>query len=136
MKHALTISVTIMSVMFMLLAVTAFAQMDELRNTTPGERARIETAMMKMKLQLIPQQMQQVGSINLKYAKQMDPIIKGSQPKLRKMLQANTINQAKDEELRTVLSPDQYERYMASKEDMRKEVAEQVRTKRASAGWH
>ena len=133
-RRALILSVTIMSFVSVLFAVTASAQMEELRNTTPAQRAKLETAFMKFKLQLSPEQVQQVGAINMKYAEQMEPIINGPGRKIGKLRQAGMIDQAKDQELQTALSPDQFGRYMASKEEMRRKVAEKARAKRSNMG--
>jgi hypothetical protein len=130
-RHILTASVTITMLMY---AVTVFAQMEELRNTTPIQRAKLQTAFMKMKLKLAPEQMKTVMGINLKYAQKMDPIIKGNGGKLRKATQASAIDEAKDNELQTVLSGEQYQAYMASKEEMRQRMVEKIKAKRAGNG--
>ena len=122
------------AIALLLCAVPSFAQMDQLRNTTPLQRAKLETAFMKMKLNLAPSQMKPVMGINLKYAEQMDPIIKGNGGKLRKASEAREINEAKDNELQTVLSGEQFQAYMASKEEMRQQMVEKIKSKRSGAG--
>ena len=42
----------------------AFAQLDELKNTTPAERASLQTELMKSKLALTPEQTQAVADLN------------------------------------------------------------------------
>lgn len=130
-RHVLTASVMIATLLY---AVTVFAQMDELRNTTPAQRAKLQTAFMKMKLNLAPEQMKEVMNINLKYAQKMDPIMKGNEGKLRKAAQARAIDEAKDNELQGVLSGEQYQSYMASKEEMRQRMVEKLKSKRAGNG--
>ncbi len=66
----------------------------------------------------------------MKYAQQMEPIIKGSEGKMRKARQVRAINQAKDDELKTVLSPQQYQGYLASKEQMRQRMIQKAKEKR------
>jgi hypothetical protein len=127
-RHVLAASVAITMLLY---AVAVFAQMEELRNTTPAQRAKLQTALMKMKLNLAPEQMKKVMGINLKYAQQMDPIIKGSEGKLRKAAQARAIDEAKDNELQTALSGEQYQAYMAYKEEMRQRMVEKLKSKRA-----
>jgi len=122
------------AIALMLCATAAFAQMEELRNSTPQQRAKLETAFMKMKLNLSRQQMERVLNINLKYAQQMDPIIKGNEGKLRKVRDASAINRAKDRDLQTVLSGDQYQAYLASKEEMRQRMVEKFRQKQGISG--
>ncbi len=133
-RGAFILSVSSLSFVSLFFVVTAHAQMEELKNTTPEQRAKLETAFMKFKLQLSPEQVQQVGAINFKYAQQMEPLINGPGRKLGKVRQASAINQAKDQEMQTVLSPDQFGRYMASKEEMRRKVADKVRAKKSGMG--
>ena len=118
----------------LLSAAASFAQMDQLKNTTPVQRAKLQTALMKKKLNLARGQMKAVMGINLKYAQQMEPVIKGNGGKLKKAAQASAIDQAKDNELQSVLSPEQYQAYMASKEEMRQRMVEKLRSKRTGAG--
>jgi len=67
-------------VIALLVSVPAvFAQMDKLKQSTPQERARIQTDMMKAKLGLSPDQLTKVAAINEKYAQQMQPIIQSSE---------------------------------------------------------
>ena len=108
----------------------ARAQMEKLQNTTPGERAKAQTAMMKSKLELTPEQLPKVAAINEKYAEKMEPVIKGSAGPLMKMRQAKAIGEQKEGELKQVLSPQQFEKYLASKEEMREQFEEKLEHKR------
>jgi len=129
-KRVFTASITIA---LLLCAAAVFAQMEELRNSTPMQRAKLQTVFMQRKLNLAPGQVKQVQSINLKYAEQMEPVIKGTGGKLKKMREANAINEAKDNELKAVLSGDQYQAYLASKEEMRQAMVEKIKQKLGSA---
>ena len=60
-----------------------------------------------------------VQAINLKYAQQMDPIIKGAGGRLDKMQKSRGVLAAKDKELQAVLTPDQYQKYDDIKDDMK-----------------
>jgi Spy/CpxP family protein refolding chaperone len=104
----------------------AFAQMDKLKNTTPQERAGMQTDMMTSKLALTPDQTSKVSAINLKYAQQMDPIIKSSERPLVKMRQMKPIDEAKEAELKGVFTPDQYQKYLAAKAEMREKLEEKA----------
>ena len=110
---------------------SATAQLDKLKATTPGERAKAQTAMMKAKLDLTPEQAAKVGAINEKYAEQMEPVIKGEGRPLMQMRKAKEINQAKEGELKQVLSPQQFEKYLASREEMREKFEEKMHEKRS-----
>lgn len=110
----------------------AFAQLDELKNTTPGERASLQTELMKSKLALTAEQTQAVADLNLKYANRMEPIIKGSSNSLSKMFQMRKINNGKETELKRILSPEQWEKFDASRDEMRQQFEAQI-GKRAGA---
>jgi len=129
-KSVFTASIT---VVLLLCAAAVFAQMEELRNSTPMQRAKLQTFFMQKRLNLAPGQVKQVQGINLKYAEQMEPIIRGNGGKLKKARQANAINEAKDNELRTVLSGEQYQAYLASKEEMHQAMVEKLRQKLGGA---
>lgn len=104
----------------------AFAQLDELKNTTPGERASLQTELMKSKLALTAEQTQAVADLNLKYANRMEPIIKGSSNSLSKMFQMRKINNEKETELKRILSPQQWEKFDASRDEMRQQFEAQI----------
>jgi hypothetical protein len=110
----------------------ASAQLDELKNTTPGERASLQTELMKSKLALTAEQTQAVADLNLKYANRMEPIIKGSSNSLSKMFQMRKINNEKETELKRMLSPQQWEKFDASRDEMRQQFEAQI-GKRAGA---
>jgi hypothetical protein len=110
----------------------AFAQLDELKNTTPGERASLQTELMKSKLALTAEQTQAVADLNLKYANRMEPIIKGSSNSLSKMFQMRKINNEKETELKRILSPQQWKKFDASRDEMRQQFEAQI-GKRAGA---
>jgi hypothetical protein len=110
-------------------APAALAQMDRLKNTTPEERAGAQTEMMKSKLALTPEQTPKIAAINQKYAKEMDPVIKGSEGPLMKVRHMKQINTKKEAELKQVLSPDQFQKYLASKEEMREQFEEKMEKK-------
>jgi hypothetical protein len=107
-------------------ASAALAQMDKLKSTTPEERAGAQTEMMKSKLALTPEQAPKIAAINQKYAKEMDPVIKGSEGPLMKMRHMKQINGKKEAALKRVLSPDQFQKYLASKEEMREQFEEKM----------
>jgi hypothetical protein len=121
---------------FLSLAVTAVAvvsivpevcaQLDKLANTTPAERAGMQTDFMASKLELTPDQKRAVTDLNLKYANKMEPVIKGSGGPMVKGRQMREINQEKETELRGILSPQQWEKYEASRAEMREKLEERM----------
>ena len=85
----------------------------------PEQRAAIQTQFMKDRLSLPADVLGKVQAINLKYAQQMDPVLKGTDGKLAKMQKARGIMAAKDSELKAVLSPSQFEAYDDAKDDIK-----------------
>jgi Spy/CpxP family protein refolding chaperone len=111
------------------LAQSQMDKMDKLKNTTPEERATAQTEMMKSKLSLTPEQTPKVAEINLKYAKEMDPIIKSSERPFRKAREMRDINGRKEAELKQVFTPEQFQKYQADKEEMRERFEKKMEKK-------
>jgi len=114
-------------------AITASAQLDKLKNTTPQERAKAQTLFMKSKLDLTEAQLPKVEALNLKYAEKLDPVIKGSAGPLVKMQEFRQANEDKEAEMKGILSPDQFQRYLAAKQEMREKVGSEMRERAKSA---
>jgi len=112
----------------LLIVVTASAQneMEKLKSSTPEERARLQTEMMKTKLGLTTDQTPKVAAINQKYAQRMDPIIKGQEGPLMRLRQMREVGQAKEAELKGVLSPEQFQKYLAEKQEMREKFEDKL----------
>jgi Spy/CpxP family protein refolding chaperone len=116
-------------------ASTAFAaDLEALKNTTPAERARMQTAMMKNKLRLTEAQVPRVAAINEKYAAKMEPILKGSSGPLERMRDARALQQEKEGDLKKVLSPEQFEKFLASKQEMREQFVHRLREQGTPGG--
>ncbi len=117
--------------LWLVLAPAATAQqLADLKKTTPEERAAVLTEMMKAKLSLSDSQLSQVRDINLKYAKKMQPILEGSERPLREMWEMKEVNQDKEAELKKVLTPEQFQHYLASKAEMREQFETRMMKKR------
>lgn len=107
--------------------------LDKLKNTTPQERATIQTLFMKKKLGLEGPEAAKVEAINLKYAEKAEPVIKGDEGMFARMRQMKEIQTGKDQELQGVLTPAQYQAYEASKDEMKQQM-EQSMAKKAMGG--
>lgn len=95
---------------------------DQIKDTTPAQRAKAQTEYMKSHLSLTDAQLPKIAAINEKYAEQMEPVIKGTEGALRKMMKARTIQENKNAELRQILTPAQLDSLEASKDDIREAV--------------
>jgi hypothetical protein len=112
-------------------ASASAADLDALKDTTPAERAKAQTAMMKGKLGLTDAEVAKVGPINMKYAEKMEPIIKGDKLPLMKMKDMREVEGQKEAELKGILTADQLTKFEASKEEMMEKLADQIRADRA-----
>ena len=123
------------AVLVLLLAARVGAEgLDDLKDTTPAERAAAQTTMMKEKLSLTDEQLPKVKAINEKYAEQMDPIIKGSGGMLMKMGPMRAVEDKKEAELKGVLSDDQFQQFQAMKSELRDKLMERIKAQRAQKG--
>jgi len=120
-----------------LLAIAApllAVDIDALKETTPEERAEAQTLMMKENLGLSAEKVEKVRAINLKYAKVMDPTIQGPDGPMKKGMVASNRQAQKDGELKAVLSPDEYQKYLASKLNMKEHIVERIFEERGKRG--
>ena len=106
---------------------------DALAKSTPAERARIQTDVMKDKLGLTAEQVPKIEAINLDTAQKMEPILKGSEGQLVKLRHANQLEAAKESALQGVLTGDQYQKFLALRAEMKQKLEEKLKAKAASA---
>ncbi|OIN56240.1 hypothetical protein [Arsenicibacter rosenii] len=106
----------------LVLAVPSFAQQRQVG--TPDMRAKRQTERMNESLNLTETQLTSVSAINLKYAREMQPILQDGERNLKTARQARDIMQRKDKEMKAVLDAAQYQQYEQMKEALRKEVKE------------
>ena len=128
MEQRPTFIALLVAALSLLIVVTASAQneMEKLKSSTPEERARLQTEMMKTKLGLTTDQTPKVAAINQKYAQRMEPIIKSQEGPLMRLRQMREVGQAKEAELKGVLSPEQFQKYLAEKQEMREKFEDKL----------
>lgn len=116
----------------MLFSVACVQAQDEkdFKNTTPEQRAQAQTTWLKSKLQLNDDQTAKVGAINLKYAKEMEPVLKGSDGKFAKLKQAKKINEKKEAEYKQVFTPEQFTKYEEVKSEMKEEMKQKMKDRK------
>lgn len=122
---------TFVMVLSLLLAGTAQArgELAVLKQTSPQLRANLQTAFMKRKLHLTPQQEPKVAALNLRYAKRIDPILKGNAGEIRKAMAIRRIQNEKDAALGRMLTQKQYRIYLASKNELRRKLMDKLRSR-------
>ena len=102
----------------------------QLAKVPPSVRAGIQTDFMADTLHLSAEQRTQVEAINLKFANQMQPLLEGSTWTL--MREGKKVDEAKDGELRPVLSPQQFDAYVAEKDALRDRLKQKARENAAA----
>lgn len=105
-----------------------------LKRSTPEQRAKFQTAFLQKKLTLTSDQLPKVEKINSDTAQKMDPVLKGDQGPLVKMRAMRAIEQQKEAALRGVLTPAQFQTFLAAKDELKQKLEEHLMEKRAGGG--
>lgn len=113
--------------------VFASAQMDELKNSTPEQRAQMQTRWMENNLSLDSKASASVSTINLKYAKETQALISSDSPKFQKLMTFRKNSEAKDGELKSIFTPEQYSLYKQKKSEMEAQVKQKIMEKHQAA---
>lgn len=92
--------------------------------STPEQRAERQTAQMKTQLALTAEQEKSVAAINLKYAQEAQKMMTSGDRNRGMMKQARETMEAKDGELKAVLSKDQYQQYVTMRDEQRNRMRE------------
>ena len=109
----------------MIVSGTARAQMDSTAMRTPESRAAMLSDKMKTDLALTDAQYAQVQGVNLKYAQKNDSLFKSPGERSDKMQAMRSSMQAKGDELKAILTPDQFTKYQAMEKEMRQKMMQQ-----------
>ena len=113
----------------------ASAQVEDFKNSTPEERAEFQTEWMKSELSLDSSIVPNVYSINLKYSKKMQSIMNSGGSRIQKYREFKASSDAKDAELKSVLTKDQYKIYQQRKEEMKQKLKERIQEKRKNSNY-
>lgn len=88
----------------------------EMLNSTPEQRATWQTQQLRQALMLSTAQATSVTAINLAYARQMQPLIERGTTDRAAIRTLRRLAAARDRQMKTVLTPDQYQRYQSRKQ--------------------
>ena len=111
----------------LLLAAPAWCQGPaQIAKVPPQVRAEIQTKFMAEKMQLTAEERTKVEAINQKYADQMQPVLEGQMGLLALMGEVRKLGEAKDGELKAVLTPAQFQTYEASKDEMKERIKQRA----------
>jgi hypothetical protein len=123
--HATRITLLLAPVAALLLVgVAASAQPVKAK---PEKLAKIETHYMDTRLALTSEQRRQVESVNLDFAKKLEPVMKDGPDTPGREQKVKALEDARDAQLAKVLTKDQFSRYQEDKSDMGDWVREQLR---------
>ena len=93
---------------------------DKKPRMTPEERVSKQVEMMTKQLDLTADQQAKIKEINLKYSQQMADHAKQSKEEMKKNREKmETQMEAKNAELKQVLTPEQYEKWQEKRKEMR-----------------
>jgi hypothetical protein len=98
--------------------------------TTPEERAQLQTDYMKESLALTSDQEIKVHDLNLKYAKKMQSVYNTPERKFQKLKSMKGVSTEKDQEMKGILNPDQYATYEKNKEEMKEKMRARAKERR------
>ena len=102
----------------------AVAQLAELAKATPEQRADFQTEFMKRKLDLQPEQLEKIETINLSMAADAQPILQGNGSTFGKAIQIRRLDANRDHKLKALLDREQFERFEDAKGELRNAMAE------------
>ncbi|QGY44628.1 hypothetical protein GM418_13430 [Maribellus comscasis] len=100
----------------------AFAQNPN-SDKTPEERASFQTEWMTENLTLFEEQVPKIDSLNLVYAKKMEAL-KEIQGRFNQLREAKKIAGEKEDELKQILTKDQFKIYQDKKSELREKMKE------------
>ena len=127
MKKIMLFSFLLVPLLSLVLSVNA----QDKQPMNPQEKAQKLTDWMKTSLKLTDDQVAKVQPINLKYAQKMADTKNSTQDQKAKMDAMKADEEAKDAELKAVLTPEQYTSWEAKKADMKKEMMEKMKDKKS-----
>ncbi|MCE5179196.1 MAG: hypothetical protein LLF81_08645 [Porphyromonadaceae bacterium] len=123
-------TIFILAMLVCVFSTNIFSQ-NAMKNSTPEERAKIQTEWMIKSLQLTDSQKNTVEALNLEYAMKMENL-KNLEGKRQKMKEARKISNEKDEKLKTILNEQQYQLYIDNRKELMKKIKERSGEKKNS----
>jgi hypothetical protein len=115
------------------ITLAASAQKDSTKHT-PEARAKNMTDKMKTELTLSEDQYKQVYDINLKYAQKNQEAATGEGTRMQKAKALRSGNSAKNDELKTVLNNEQFEKYAELQKEKKANAREALKKRKNDGG--
>lgn len=131
MKKAALTTVLVLCLTGLVTTLSAQNKLDEfMSDSTPEERAQMQTNYMKESLTLTNEQVPRIEEINLKYSRKMQDAYNSGGGKLQRLKKMKSISQEKDKEMKGALNPTQYATYEKNKEAMKDKMRERAKERR------
>jgi hypothetical protein len=127
------VKLAITAVLALALPTLAVAQMEEIKNSTPEQRAEMQDKWMQSNLSLDSKTSASVSAINLKYAKETQALVASNTPNFKKLMTFRSSSQAKDAEFKTIFTPEQYSMYEQKKSEMEAQIKQKLQAKHQAA---
>ena len=124
-------ALAVVAVLLLSVAASAQSQIEAIAKTTPEQREKVQTGLMKEKLALTAEQLPKVEAINLATAQKMQPVLQSTDGPLIRMREAKANEAQRDTALQTVLTPQQYQQWLAAKGEIKQKVEQKLLEKRA-----
>lgn len=121
-----TLKLTIALFFSLFISIAHAEDMAYLLDSTPTERAASQTRFMKTKLNLSQDEVAKVQAINQAYAEKVELVLKSSSIGFLKMRDIKAILEQKDDILRSVLTPEQFEIYMNAKDELKQALQQDL----------
>jgi hypothetical protein len=121
--------------LFVLVSLSNCIHAQQKKMATPQERADKLTQWMKTNLKLEDNQALQVQGINIKYANKTEQLKNSNLSRQQKLQVLKADDEAKDKELRMVMTEQQFNTYLAKKDEVKKQMKMNLKAKKKSAAY-
>lgn len=122
-----TSKLTIALFFSLFIPIASAEDMAYLLNSTPTERAASQTRFMTTKLNLSQDEVAKIQAINQQYAEKIEPVLKGSSMIFVKMHDIKALLEQKDDTLRNVLTPEQFDVYENAKDELKQALQQDLK---------
>lgn len=121
------VPVTILFTLMLLIHGTAHAQgYKKALEKTPEERAAFQTEYLQKTLGLSATQVEKLHAVNLKYAKEMEPLIKSAPGNAVLFREAKKMVEKRDKEYLVILSEPQFQKYLGIKKKVLEKASDKL----------
>lgn len=127
------VKLAISAVLALVLPAVAVAQLEDIKKSTPEQRAQMQDEWMQSNLSLDEKISESVSAINLKYAKETQALAAAPGADFKKLMTFRGNAQAKDAELKGILTAEQYSTYEQKKSEMEAQVKQKLQEKHQAA---